>query len=132
MLNQTQQTLLQVDQLDSAARAKLDSVVSDARKLERTVEELQEQVEFMKNSDIRGEGRARCPLGAGFRRGLSLTETGSLLQGRPTASQSTSCSRRTLKLAQTPPPWTPAAPWKCPATCGDSQATKSTRRERSS
>lgn len=54
-LNQTEQTVLQVDDLDSTARAKLDSVVSDTQKLERTVQELLDQVEFMKNSDIRGE-----------------------------------------------------------------------------
>lgn len=54
-LNQTEQTLLQADHLDSSAPEKLDSVVSDTEKLERTVQELLDQVEFMKNSDIRGE-----------------------------------------------------------------------------
>uniref|UniRef100_A0A7N9AT11 Laminin, beta 1a n=1 Tax=Mastacembelus armatus TaxID=205130 RepID=A0A7N9AT11_9TELE len=39
---------------DSAAESKLDSVTSDAQKLERTVQELLDQVEFIKNSDIRG------------------------------------------------------------------------------
>lgn len=61
MLNQTEQTVLQVDDLDSTARTKLDSVMSDAQKLERTVQELLDEVEFMKNSDIRGEGGLRCP-----------------------------------------------------------------------
>lgn len=55
MLNQTEQTLVQVEDLDSAAQTKLDSVTSDTQKLERTVQELLDQVEFMKNSDIRGE-----------------------------------------------------------------------------
>lgn len=65
MLNQTEQTVLQVEELDSTARTKLDSVISDTRKLEGTVQELLDQVEFMKNSDIRGENHIRCPLWAG-------------------------------------------------------------------
>lgn len=55
MLNQTEETLVQVEDLDSAAQTKLDSVTSDAQKLERTVGELLDHVEFIKNSDIRGE-----------------------------------------------------------------------------
>lgn len=55
MLNLTEQTLLQVEDQDSAAETKLDSVMSDAQKLERTVQELLDQVEFIKNSDIRGK-----------------------------------------------------------------------------
>ncbi|XP_074489366.1 laminin subunit beta-1a isoform X2 [Sebastes fasciatus] len=53
-LNHTEQTLVQVEDEDSAAETKLDSVTSDAQKLERTVKELLDQVEFIKNSDIRG------------------------------------------------------------------------------
>lgn len=53
-LNHTEQTLVQVEDEDSAAETKLDSVMSDAQKLERTVKELLDQVEFIKNSDIRG------------------------------------------------------------------------------
>lgn len=64
-LNQTEQTVLQVEELDSTARTKLDSVISDTRKLEGTVQELLDQVEFMKNSDIRGENHTGCPLRAG-------------------------------------------------------------------
>lgn len=63
MLNQTEQTVLQVDNLDSTAQTKLDSVMSDTQKLEQTVQELLDQVEFMKNSDIRGEACIRCPRG---------------------------------------------------------------------
>lgn len=55
MLNQTEQTLVQVEDLDLASETKLDSVTLDAQKLERTVQELLDQVEFIKNSDIRGE-----------------------------------------------------------------------------
>lgn len=55
MLNQTEQTLVQVEDLDSAAETKLNSVTLDAQKLEQTVQELLDQVEFVKNSDIRGE-----------------------------------------------------------------------------
>lgn len=57
MLNHTEQTLVQVEDSDSAAETKLDSVTSDAQKLERTVQELLDQVEFIKNSDIRGVRR---------------------------------------------------------------------------
>ncbi|XP_035772035.1 laminin subunit beta-1-like [Neolamprologus brichardi] len=53
-LNLTEQTLVQVEDLDSAAGTKLDSVMSEAQKLEGTVQELLDQVEFIKNSDIRG------------------------------------------------------------------------------
>ncbi|XP_070762831.1 laminin subunit beta-1a [Enoplosus armatus] len=54
MLNHTEHTLVKVEDSDSAVEAKLDSVTSDAQKLERTVQELLDQVEFIKNSDIRG------------------------------------------------------------------------------
>lgn len=63
VLNQTEQTVLQADHLDSTARTKLDSVMSDAQKLERTVEELLDQVEFMKNSDLRGRLANAAPSG---------------------------------------------------------------------
>lgn len=66
MLNQTERTVLQLEELDSTAQTKLDSVISDTRKLEGTVQELLDQVEFLKNSDIRGENHVCCPLGAGF------------------------------------------------------------------
>uniref|UniRef100_A0A7N6F8A9 Laminin, beta 1a n=1 Tax=Anabas testudineus TaxID=64144 RepID=A0A7N6F8A9_ANATE len=39
---------------DSAAESKLESMMSDAQKLERTVQDLLDQVEFIKNSDVRG------------------------------------------------------------------------------
>lgn len=129
-LNQTEQTVLQVSDLDSTARTKLDSVASDTQKLERTVRELLDQVEFMKNSDVRGERRLRCPLlGGSISVAVifsSLAAESDLLcfQGRQTASPSTSCSRRRLKPEPTPPPRTPAAPWKPPATSGDSQKTE--------
>lgn len=114
-LNQTEETVLQVEDLDSTARTKLDFVTSDTQKLERTVQELLDQVEFMKNSDIRGENHIRCPLWAGFISGcyvpssLDLNHAFSLFQGRQTASQSTSCSPRLPKLMQMPPLLTPAA-----------------------
>ncbi|XP_029009817.1 laminin subunit beta-1a [Betta splendens] len=54
MLNLTEQTLVQVEDQDSAAERKLDSVMSDSQKLEQTVRDLLDQVEFIKNSDIRG------------------------------------------------------------------------------
>lgn len=54
-LNHTEQTLVEMERQDAAAETRLDSVASDAQKLERTVQELLEQVEFIKNSDIRGK-----------------------------------------------------------------------------
>ncbi|KAM3608561.1 uncharacterized protein V6R79_001006 [Siganus canaliculatus] len=54
MLNLTEHTLGHVGDSDSVAQNKLDSVKSDTEKLERTVQELLDQVEFIKNSDIRG------------------------------------------------------------------------------
>ena len=59
MLNHTEQTLVRVEDEDAAAETKLDSLTSDAQKLERTVQELLDQVEFIKNSDIRGERSQR-------------------------------------------------------------------------
>ncbi|XP_028287320.1 laminin subunit beta-1a [Parambassis ranga] len=53
-LNHTEETLAQVEDQNSVAEPKLDSLTSDAEKLERTVQELLDQVEFIKNSDIRG------------------------------------------------------------------------------
>ncbi|KAM7397365.1 hypothetical protein PAMP_020343 [Pampus punctatissimus] len=53
-LNHTEQTLVQVQEGRGHVDRKLDSVTEDAQKLERTVQELLEQVEFIKNSDIRG------------------------------------------------------------------------------
>lgn len=64
MLNHTEQTLVQAQDLDSAAQTKLDSLTSDSQKLERTVQELLDQVEFIKNSDIRGEELLCRPLWA--------------------------------------------------------------------
>lgn len=62
MLNQTEQTLVQSKDSDSAAQTKLDSLTSDSQKLERTVQELLDQVEFIKNSDIRGKELLCRPL----------------------------------------------------------------------
>uniref|UniRef100_A0A3Q3AW65 Laminin, beta 1a n=1 Tax=Kryptolebias marmoratus TaxID=37003 RepID=A0A3Q3AW65_KRYMA len=53
-LNNTEETLVLVRKQDSAVRTKVDSMTSDTQKLERTVQELLDQVEFIKNSDIRG------------------------------------------------------------------------------
>lgn len=66
MMNQTEQTLVQAKDSDSAAQTKLDSLTSDSQKLERTVQELLDQVEFIKNSDIRGEDLLCQPLLAVF------------------------------------------------------------------
>ncbi|XP_068168110.1 laminin subunit beta-1a [Antennarius striatus] len=54
MLNHTEESLAQVEDADSAAQTKLDTLMSDTQKLEQTVQELLEHVEYIKNSDIRG------------------------------------------------------------------------------
>uniref|UniRef100_A0AAX7TZM5 Laminin, beta 1a n=1 Tax=Astatotilapia calliptera TaxID=8154 RepID=A0AAX7TZM5_ASTCA len=46
-LNLTEQTLVQVEDLDSAAGTKLDTVMSEAQKLEGTVQELLDQVDCL-------------------------------------------------------------------------------------
>lgn len=53
-LNSTEQALGQTVDQDQQVRTRLDSLSSDSQKLERTVRELIDQVEFIKNSDIRG------------------------------------------------------------------------------
>lgn len=59
MLNHTEQTLVQVEDQDSTAETKMNYLMSDAQKLERTVQELLDQVELIKNSDIRGKETER-------------------------------------------------------------------------
>lgn len=53
-LNQTEEFLDQVRVEDNSTNSKLDALRDDAQKLQRTVQELLDQVEFIKNSDIRG------------------------------------------------------------------------------
>jgi len=69
-LNHTEQSLAQMDHQDSATKTKLDSVTSDAQKLERTVKELLDQVEFIKNSDIRGKNNGSQHSGGVWWKGL--------------------------------------------------------------
>lgn len=59
VLNHTAQTAATLQDEDAAARTKLESVSSDAEKLQRTVEELMEQVERVRNSDITGGSEVR-------------------------------------------------------------------------
>ena len=54
-LNQTEETLSQITKEENGTDTKLDALREDAQKLERTVKELLDQVEFIKNSDIRGK-----------------------------------------------------------------------------
>lgn len=54
-LNQSEETIVQVAAEGGNTHAKLDAVRDDAQKLERTVQEVLDQVEFIKNSDIRGK-----------------------------------------------------------------------------
>ncbi|KAG7269209.1 hypothetical protein CRUP_011848 [Coryphaenoides rupestris] len=53
-LNQTEEFLDLVRSEDNGTNSKLDPLRDDAQKLQRTVQELLDQVEFIKNSDIRG------------------------------------------------------------------------------
>ncbi|XP_029993162.1 LOW QUALITY PROTEIN: laminin subunit beta-1a [Sphaeramia orbicularis] len=53
-LNLTEQTLIQAADQDEGVNSKLDSLTADTKKLEQTIQELLDQVEFIKNSDIRG------------------------------------------------------------------------------
>ncbi|KAG9345888.1 hypothetical protein JZ751_009044 [Albula glossodonta] len=53
-LNGTEDILSQISGDDNSTDAKLDSLNDDAQKLDKTVKELLDQVEFVKNSDVRG------------------------------------------------------------------------------
>ncbi|KAM6973643.1 laminin subunit beta-1a [Aplochiton taeniatus] len=53
-LNLTEENLAEVTVKNNSTDAKLDFLQEDAQKLERAVKELLDQVEFIKNSDIRG------------------------------------------------------------------------------
>lgn len=54
-LNVTEEALEKVSQENNVTDTKLDALREDAQKLERTAKELLEQVEFVKNSDVRGK-----------------------------------------------------------------------------
>jgi len=60
-LNQTEEFLDLVRSEDNGTNSKLDPLQDDAQKLQRTVQELLDQVEFIKNSDIRGKNRLYSP-----------------------------------------------------------------------
>uniref|UniRef100_A0AAY4BRF8 Laminin subunit beta-1 n=1 Tax=Denticeps clupeoides TaxID=299321 RepID=A0AAY4BRF8_9TELE len=53
-LNVTEETLSKTSLENNSTDTKLDSLSEDAQKLERTIKDLQEQVEIIKNSDVRG------------------------------------------------------------------------------
>ncbi|ROL46626.1 Laminin subunit beta-1 [Anabarilius grahami] len=53
-LNLTEETLSEISSDNNSTDTKLNSLKEEAQKLEQTVKDLQEQVEFVKNSDIRG------------------------------------------------------------------------------
>lgn len=54
-LNLTEETLSEISFDNNSTDTKLKSLKEEAQKLKETVKDLQEQVEFVKNSDIRGE-----------------------------------------------------------------------------
>ena len=53
-LNQTEESLALVKAEENSTNSKLEDLRDDAQKLQRTVQDLLDQVEFIKNSDIRG------------------------------------------------------------------------------
>lgn len=55
-LNLTEEALAQVSSDDNSTNTKLDSLKEDTQKLDRTVKDLLDQVDFIKNTDIRGKG----------------------------------------------------------------------------
>lgn len=57
-LNQTEELLSQIS--DNSTDSKLEALSDEAQKLQRTVKDLQDQVEFMKNSDVRGKQNYNC------------------------------------------------------------------------
>lgn len=54
-LNLTEESLSEISADNNSTYTKLNSLKEEADKLKQTVKDLQEQVEFVKNSDIRGE-----------------------------------------------------------------------------
>lgn len=54
-LNATEDTLSQISGDDNSTDTKLDSLNDDARNLDKMIKELRDQVEFVKNSDVRGK-----------------------------------------------------------------------------
>lgn len=54
-LNRTEQTFVELEDQNSVTKTEVDSLMSDTQKLDETVQELQLQVQFIKNSNIRGK-----------------------------------------------------------------------------
>lgn len=59
-LNQTEELMSQIS--DNSTDSKLEALSEEAQKLQRTVKDLQDQVEFMKNSDVRGKQNYNCEI----------------------------------------------------------------------
>lgn len=57
-LNQTEEFLSQIS--ENSTDSKLEALGEEAQKLQRTVKDLRDQVELMKNSDVRGEQHCIC------------------------------------------------------------------------
>uniref|UniRef100_A0A8B9LT83 Laminin, beta 1a n=1 Tax=Astyanax mexicanus TaxID=7994 RepID=A0A8B9LT83_ASTMX len=53
-LNQTEEFMSQISDENNGTNTKLESFSEEAQKLQRTVKDLQDQVEFIRNSDVRG------------------------------------------------------------------------------
>lgn len=65
-LNRTEQTLVDLEDQNSVTKTEVDSLMSDTQKLDETVQELQLQVQFIKNSNIRGKEEAQMVIISGL------------------------------------------------------------------
>lgn len=93
-LNLTEETLAQLVVEDNSTDTKLDSLKEDTQKLERTVKELLDQVEIIKNSDIRGASDTitkyyQQSLAAEVRANASTSGPGNPMENSATLRQAT-------------------------------------------
>uniref|UniRef100_A0A8C7J5J1 Laminin subunit beta 1 n=1 Tax=Oncorhynchus kisutch TaxID=8019 RepID=A0A8C7J5J1_ONCKI len=93
-LNLTEEALAQVSSDDNSTNTKLDSLKEDAQKLDRTVKELLDQVELIKNSDVRGATDSvtkyyQQSLAAGAQANASTTDPGNPVESSFVLRQAT-------------------------------------------
>uniref|UniRef100_A0A8C7MW21 Laminin subunit beta 1 n=1 Tax=Oncorhynchus kisutch TaxID=8019 RepID=A0A8C7MW21_ONCKI len=89
-----QEALAQVSSDDNSTNTKLDSLKEDAQKLDRTVKELLDQVELIKNSDVRGATDSvtkyyQQSLAAGAQANASTTDPGNPVESSFVLRQAT-------------------------------------------
>uniref|UniRef100_A0A4W5RII2 Laminin, beta 1a n=1 Tax=Hucho hucho TaxID=62062 RepID=A0A4W5RII2_9TELE len=93
-LNLTEEALAQVSSDDNSTNTKLDSLKEDTQKLDRTVKELLDQVELIKNSDVRGATDSvtkyyQQSLAAGAQANASTTDPGNPVESSFVLRQAT-------------------------------------------